>query len=424
MSTPNPDGHRGIGLCIALTALMLIICSARLYTRAFIVHSLEWDDYTMAAAAVLAACLPGPIIAGVVNYGLGLPEELADVTTIVHIRRFTYANMIIFQFAIGLSKASLILTTRRFARSSNAYMYLLNSIVAFVALYTVSSTLALAFRCTPISAAWDNESYGSPGKCPGAPFYLTIILLNVITDFVVLVLPMPLLVRLRIAPAQRYLVLFLFALGSFSCSASLIRVFIVIRAYKYRNFWEMNVHLWAIIEVNIAIICGSIPPLNALFRHLWYGPAADRAASHQSTRSRSRPRAALNSESTSTQTLNRPGHSIWDGRARDFVLTDEHELAAWEEEANRIETNAKFESTVGGRFMMPRKRSLTLDSPEAKYIMSGPSGSSREQSSSPGVVSGVALRSDSAGARERNRPSSCSGVEGSKRSPLSNPHIP
>lgn len=79
------------------------------------------------------------------------------------------------------------------------------------AMYSVSTVLAIA-QCNPRKKIW---SPLTPGRCiNSAVAYLATSIFNVITDFAILVLPMPCLWRLQISNKKKAWTTGIFATGS------------------------------------------------------------------------------------------------------------------------------------------------------------------------------------------------------------------
>lgn len=72
--------------------------------------------------------------------------------------------------------------------------------------------LATIFQCQPLNKLWQPLV---DGKCPiTGRLFLANSVLNVITDFFVLLVPIPMIVRLQVSTRQKMVVSSLFALGS------------------------------------------------------------------------------------------------------------------------------------------------------------------------------------------------------------------
>lgn len=122
--------------------------------------------------------------------------------------------MILLQIGLGLTKASLMLTVKRFARSSLVYIYFIQTMVITVLIFTVVSTLILTIGCQPIRAAWEDIEPGRHVKCPGVKTYFAIMFVHMATDVIALVLPMPLLSRVKLPRLHRFFLILCFTLGS------------------------------------------------------------------------------------------------------------------------------------------------------------------------------------------------------------------
>lgn len=104
---------------------------------------------------------------------------------------------------------------------SRRFHYCLWAVEAFVAGWTISAAGVSIGQCTPISYGWDQEIPG--GSCVNYGLLVLVAgVLNVVTDLVILVLPIPSVLRLQISKQKKYLIIFTFAMGSRS-DISIIR---------------------------------------------------------------------------------------------------------------------------------------------------------------------------------------------------------
>lgn len=75
----------------------------------------------------------------------------------------------------------------------------------------ISNTLVAIFACTPIRGFYD---FSVPAKCINTvQFYWASAVLNVITDFLILVLPMPVVWKLHMSLRRKIGVSLLFVMG-------------------------------------------------------------------------------------------------------------------------------------------------------------------------------------------------------------------
>jgi hypothetical protein len=79
--------------------------------------------------------------------------------------------------------------------------------------YTVGISLSLIFACNPIEKSWDVTI--TTGACISRPaLYITTAVLGVATDIVLLLLPVPMVLKLQMPTFQKAGLLLMFAVGS------------------------------------------------------------------------------------------------------------------------------------------------------------------------------------------------------------------
>lgn len=108
----------------------------------------------------------------------------------------------------------------------------------------------MIFTCKPVSKAWIPSE---PGSClpVGATFY-GLAIFTIICDVVIIFLPIPLLLRLNIKPAQKAGVVCLFLLGLFTTICSILRLTQIHRVAFGDGNSTMLV-LWGTIEFNVGV---------------------------------------------------------------------------------------------------------------------------------------------------------------------------
>ena len=118
------------------------------------------------------------------------------------------ADSKLFQACI---KFSILSFYHRIFSVSRPFIITLWCVGVFIFCYSMAQTFGAIFQCVPIRAAWDPTV---PRRCIRTDLGATIIAaLNVVTDFVVLTLPMPLLWHLQSSRKQRYQIMGIFLLG-------------------------------------------------------------------------------------------------------------------------------------------------------------------------------------------------------------------
>lgn len=80
-----------------------------------------------------------------------------------------------------------------------------------IMMWAFSQLLVVIFSCTPVQKFWQTEL---EGQCmPNLPFWYINAAGNIATDLAILVLPLPVLAKLKLRRQQKYILLGIFCLG-------------------------------------------------------------------------------------------------------------------------------------------------------------------------------------------------------------------
>ncbi|KAF3079474.1 hypothetical protein TWF103_004801 [Orbilia oligospora] len=126
------------------------------------------------------------------------------------------------------------------------------------------------FTCVPIEAFWNVTLPGA--KClPKQELWYTNAAINITTDFFLALLPIPVLNTLKVGRRQRYILMGIFGLGLFVCAVSILRLhaLIVLESSQDPTWDQAATTCWSSIELNIAIICASLPTLRPVIRRIF-----------------------------------------------------------------------------------------------------------------------------------------------------------
>lgn len=83
---------------------------------------------------------------------------------------------------------------------------------------------AVLFSCNPVSASWDQRVFAAGAKCINRPpIYITQAAFGSVTDFMLLVLPIPTLIGLQMNQKKKLGLIGLFSVGSVTLVTSIIR---------------------------------------------------------------------------------------------------------------------------------------------------------------------------------------------------------
>ncbi|OAQ68777.1 hypothetical protein VFPPC_04966 [Pochonia chlamydosporia 170] len=270
------DGKDNNGWKLYISSLVLIIVAgltviARCVTRLWL-NKPGWDD----AVIVLSLCFS--IIVSVsmqlaIEYGYGMHKDdlsKADLRTAL---RFFFIAQTPYKVAVWLNKLSVILLYLRIfiSRSFRISAYVVMGIVTASSIGGIGATI---WQCVPISAAWDKTVKAT--CIDSDKFWVAYAVMNVLTDAMVLALPIPSILQLQLSWKNRIMLCCMFLLGSFVTVTSILRTTSVSNSLEKKadityNFIDRGI--WTLTETNLGIISACLlvlkQPLGKLFPRLF-----------------------------------------------------------------------------------------------------------------------------------------------------------
>lgn len=154
--------------------------------------------------------------------------------------------------------------------------------------YNIALIFPLIFTCSPVIKNFDVFVQG--GSCLNrTPLYMATAVLNMITDIILLVLPIPMIIKLQMPKVQKAGLICIFGVGSATCITSAVRLVLLFPMLKtIDQTWAIvTPGIWILIEANLVIITGALPTMRLFFRHV-----APRLIGESSMRSRTEPGAS------------------------------------------------------------------------------------------------------------------------------------
>ncbi|KAK8102803.1 hypothetical protein PG984_015949 [Apiospora sp. TS-2023a] len=140
---------------------------------------------------------------------------------------------------------------------------------AALALLVVSSLLLIAldvFQCNPVSAAWTLQH--GEAQC----LDLTIVALanaavNIFTEAAILVIPLPILVKLKLSTRQKAEVIGLLSLGAIVILVAVLRIpsLQTLKSLTDATYTNAPVFVWTCVEAMVAHMCVAAPAIKLLF---------------------------------------------------------------------------------------------------------------------------------------------------------------
>ncbi|KAL4868952.1 hypothetical protein BDV12DRAFT_208847 [Aspergillus spectabilis] len=254
-----------------LLFLSVVTVGLRLYCRIFRVHKVGLDDYLIVAAMAVTIGM------GVMNgfhiaIGTGQHLKYLDLEVVlIPTLKHWYVYQLVYPITVGLVKFSILTQYYRIFEVKNFRIQLI-VVGVFVLIYTIVCIFINAFEChSKPWRAWDPTFPEGCNNLPAA--YFSTAAITIFTDLVILVMPLPQIIKLNLNRRRKYALIVIFLTGTFASAASIARLNAL---YKYTttkdvSYDAIQILLWSQIEVNVAIISASAPSLRPLFHRMFKG---------------------------------------------------------------------------------------------------------------------------------------------------------
>lgn len=264
-STYNPQVAGLVVLSTILTSISFIVVVSRCVIRFLLIFKPGMDDYMMLAALLFTIAYQATIYVLEVYGGMGMSIATLSFAEMTVFLKGTFAVEIFYYTIVFCVKSSIIFMYQRFAIWATFKKLCIGTNALLATFYVVCIATTLG-QCTPLEKAWDVTRM-LPGSCINttAFFYFTSGF-NILTDIWILLLPIPTLRSLKISRHSRYVLYGIFGVGAFATAMSIVRLYSIhIYTLAEDPFKDgVLVNLWSMVEVNIAIVCASIPALKPL----------------------------------------------------------------------------------------------------------------------------------------------------------------
>ncbi|MCJ1270947.1 hypothetical protein MMC22_010846 [Lobaria immixta] len=134
--------------------------------------------------------------------------------------------------------------------------------------YSAATIALLIFPCRPYARAWDATI--TTGSCINRPaVYVATAVSNIVTDLFILVIPIPMVIKLKIPMQQKIGLASMFAVGSLTFITSVIRLVTLkpLLTSPDQTWVVVTPAIWIVIEANLVIICCCFLAVKSFLRH-------------------------------------------------------------------------------------------------------------------------------------------------------------
>ncbi|KAJ5291074.1 hypothetical protein N7478_000325 [Penicillium angulare] len=263
---PNESLRTSVKVSLAFAfTISTVAVALRIWARKLTGCKLFLDDYLILIALLFKyGCSIG--VTMLLFNGLGYHMDIVPEEQIVAYFKIGWANPFVYTPCVAFIKLSVLALYKRLF--AVRYMVLACNIMASVViLWTVSILVANTLSCIPIKKSWDMSIDGS--CIDMASFYYGMQIPNIVSDLIILVMPIKVVVGLPIAKTQKLLLSCVFLVGGLTFIFDCVRLWVAIQLTKSGpdiTYNQAPTAMWTCTESAVGIVGACLPNLRPLFK--------------------------------------------------------------------------------------------------------------------------------------------------------------
>ncbi|KAF3032399.1 hypothetical protein E8E11_000395 [Didymella keratinophila] len=278
-----------IGLSVAFMILPLAFMSLRAWAK-IMGKRFAMDDYLAVGALLISLTCCILQLATALHGYLGQHQPLdvdgnpiMDDPGLIFFEETKFALNMISIIGLGLIKSSILVMYKNIF-DTRKFRTVVFVVLACVIGWTISFTFSHLFTCYPITVFI--EPYYGNSCVETVPMFLALLHTDVLADFVILILPIPMVLSIKLDMKKKLVVIGMLMLGAAVCAVSVTRViatYSIAEEYiKHPNdviYYTAPVFFWTNIELSLAIVCACLPTLRPIWFHFRPRPATTHTGS-------------------------------------------------------------------------------------------------------------------------------------------------
>ncbi|CAG9982271.1 unnamed protein product [Clonostachys byssicola] len=258
----HEDVLTGVGA--AGSALSLILIGIRFYARHMSRSGIGWDDWLILLSFFsLIAADTLIIVANSVN------PEGADIASNkdptyeyteadIEYTKLNYIATIIYYTIVSSTKLSIILMYNRLFSVSTAFRYQVIFMCLLTGAFWIATTITNILSCIPMKYTWINADE-DPRYCINYNLYwLGSGIAESVIDFLIIIMPVRVVYRLRMSRGRKIAVVAVFLLGVFVIMSGVVKVILSYIPGSRNPDFSLTA-LWTTVHVCTGIICACLP---------------------------------------------------------------------------------------------------------------------------------------------------------------------
>ncbi|KEZ40412.1 hypothetical protein SAPIO_CDS8279 [Scedosporium apiospermum] len=225
------------------------------------------------STAVAAAFVGLRFYTRVVEAGLGRHKQYLSTKQFETYLQANLFSSILYVASLTFTKLSILCLYLRILTYERTQL----ATKVLIATVTISHTYILTnlfVSCVPLKAFWD-YSIRKNSYCHDSSIYWSNYILHIATDFLIFLLPLPVISKLRIPKKQKFGLLAVFLLAFGVCAVSVLRMVLFLDSNGPDRpnrgditFTTISMANWSMIEICASIVCACMPTLKPLIMRI------------------------------------------------------------------------------------------------------------------------------------------------------------
>ncbi|KAI0467584.1 hypothetical protein F4859DRAFT_506722 [Xylaria cf. heliscus] len=273
-----------VGLAIGAIVLPTIFFGLRLWARHLRRTRLSTDDWLCFSGLLVGYTCCALQLYAAIDGQLGQHQKLGpdgqpilDDPRFLVYERTKLAVNVLSPIGFGLVKASIVVLYEGIFHNIRPFRYCAYVMLGLLGAWSISFFFANLFICYPVTALIE-PFYGK--KCVDrAGVFLSTLVTDLIFDILILLMPIPVVLRLHLPRKDRFGVLGMFLLGATVVGVSIARLVQLLEVnsqyllYAYdQTYYTSPAFFWANIELAIAVVSACLPTLKPILNFLFPAP--------------------------------------------------------------------------------------------------------------------------------------------------------
>ncbi|KAF1956305.1 hypothetical protein CC80DRAFT_593772 [Byssothecium circinans] len=254
-------------ICLSLSTLSVM---ARTFTKAFIKKEMEIEDYSIIFAGLGFGAFSAVMLLAE-TAGHGRHEWDVSIAGVMRVAYLANILEIVYPPVMFAAKFTILTQIKRIftTHQKNFVYWSVQTCLAINFLAYFATFIAFIFACWPREKIWNPKV---PGKCISTNSSILVTsAINLVSDFMILLIPLHAIKGLHIATSKKIGVGAIFATGIFACISSIIRLYYSVKLTTTHDI------MWAIAPVGIlaefatVMLVACIPTFPRLVRYFVNG---------------------------------------------------------------------------------------------------------------------------------------------------------